>query len=145
MHDGEAAVVSTSDSGPEEARRVVLIVEDEALLALELEDAVLRAGFAARISTGADVLDAIGGCDLVAAVVELKLAAATDGRSLIRRLRSVQPGLPVLVVTGYARSSAQADLRGLGGPTARLEKPVNLAELACKLRCVIGSHDGIGL
>ena len=66
---------------------------------------------------------------LAAAVVDLGLRDGLDGRDVIRNLRWRNPTLPVAVVTGYTASASQADLRGLGGPTFRFEKPFVRDEL----------------
>ena len=58
-----------------------------------------------------------------AAVVDLRLANGLDGRDVVRRLREQCAGMPVVVITDLDRTAPEADLRGLGGPTARLRKP----------------------
>jgi DNA-binding response OmpR family regulator len=52
-----------------------------------------------------------------------------DGRDVIRALRQRRAGLPTLVITGYDALAPEADLRGLGGPTARLGKPFDCDDL----------------
>jgi DNA-binding response OmpR family regulator len=64
-----------------------------------------------------------------AAVVDLRLLDGRDGREVIRRLRGRRPALPVVVVTGFHPEAPQADLRGLGGPTLRLPKPIDRDDL----------------
>ena len=58
-------------------------------------------------------------------------------RRLIGTLRRRLPGLPVVVVTGYGPESPAADLRGLGGPTARLHKPCSPDQLVAAVRQVL--------
>jgi hypothetical protein len=43
----------------------------------------------------------------------------------------------VLVITGFSADDPHADLRGLGGPTARLGKPEGYAVLALTVRTVM--------
>jgi DNA-binding response OmpR family regulator len=62
-------------------------------------------------------------------VVDLRLADGQDGRDVIRRLREHRPDMPVVVVTGFHAEAAQADLRGLAGPTLRLPKPIDHDDL----------------
>lgn len=119
----------------------VLVVEDEALVAMLLEDVLAEAGYrpvwtpdgrhAAR--SGAWPADEAPR----AAVVDLGLAGGADGRDVIRRLRKEQPGMPAVVVTGYNPQAPQADLRGLGGPTVRLGKPVDSEALLENLARVL--------
>jgi DNA-binding response OmpR family regulator len=116
---------------------LVLIVEDEALIALavaqELDDQGFRTCIAA---TEAEAAAAPVG-ELVAAVVNLRLATDLVGQRVIRHLRERRPGLPVVVMTGYDREWSQADLRGLGPPTIRLHKPNHLHPLVPSVREVI--------
>ncbi len=125
----EAAVPATAPA--------VLVVEDEALIALLLEDLLAGAGYRAVWSRDGQPAPS-GGDAAVAAVVNLGLAGGLDGRDVIRRLRASRPGLPVAVVTGYGPEAPQADLRGLGGPTVRLAKPINGAELTAWLSAALG-------
>jgi CheY-like chemotaxis protein len=112
-----------------EPSRTVLVVEDEALVAMLFETILTGAGYR-------PVWAPSGRCALLAGpgpvaasaasavVVNLRLASGRDGRDLIRRLREERPGMPAVVVTGYNPRAPQADLRGLGGPTIRLGKPI---------------------
>jgi len=70
-------------------------------------------------------------------VADLRLAGGLDGRDLIRRLREERPGMPAVVVTGFNPLAPQADLRGLGGPTVRLGKPIESDALLEQLAGVI--------
>jgi CheY-like chemotaxis protein len=119
---------------------LILVVEDEALLALEIEDLLLAGGFAARLANDGQSALALPTEGLAAAVIDLNLGAGLQGRDVIRLLRQRLPDLPVVVVTGY---TPQADLRGLGGPTARLHKPIDPARLLQRLRDAIASTSGI--
>ena len=78
-----------------------------------------------------------------AAIVNLNLPGRMPGHEVIRRLRAPHPRLPVLVVTGYSPLAPQADLRGLGGPTARLQKPVEAQHLLQRLHEVMASNSGV--
>ena len=133
-------------SGPPAPKAHVVIVEDEALIALEVEDELAAAGHTyAHAPAGADEAWFLAQAP-AAAVVNLNLGADGDGRALVRRLRAARPGLPVVVITGYVAGPGAADLRGLGGPTARVHKPWmrgevahGLAEVMCRpdhLPCV---------
>jgi len=76
---------------------------------------------------------------VAAAVVDLRLRDGLDGRDVIRRLRARRPALPVVVVTGYAPDAPQANLRGLGGPTLRMAKPLNTLRLATWLSAALSA------
>jgi len=108
----------------------VLIVEDEALVAMLMEDTLAGAGY--RPVWSPDGRAAVPCSEHRAApraaVVDLRLADGLDGRRVIRRLREGRPAMPVVVVTGFDPQAPEADLRGLGGPTVRLGKPFDCDE-----------------
>jgi CheY-like chemotaxis protein len=124
---------------PLEGRRI-LVVEDEALIAMMIEDALSHAGCADVIvaGDGRTALDAVmpagpaagaaPACPIDAAVIDLGLPDINGGE-VIARLRALWPSLPVLVETGTAPcgdgESRPADGFGLDtrGPTAVLAKP----------------------
>ena len=118
-------------TGAPDTRRTVLVVEDEALVAMMVTDTLAEAGYR--------VVGAMGGHGALqerkpgtppdAAVVNLRLADGLDGRDVIRALRERHQNLPVVVITGYDPSAPEANLRGLGGPTVRLGKPFDCDEL----------------
>jgi ActR/RegA family two-component response regulator len=121
------------------ARPLALIVEDEALLALAVEDLLTEEGFetlcAASEGQVLALLPAAG--PIAVAVVDLRLGRDLAGQRIIRALREQMPNLPVVVVTGFGHGAPQADLRGLGWPTVRLPKPAGYNELAVAVRDVV--------
>ena len=127
-------------------RSVILVVEDEAMLAMELEQVLTEAGY--EVVLAADGPSALAHCAdpalrLRAAIADLSLPGGMSGHEVLRGMRALRPGLPVVVVTGYALSAPQADLRGVGGPTARLQKPIDPQRLLQRLHDAISSNSGI--
>ena len=127
-------------------RSVILVVEDEAMLAMELEQILTEAGY--EVVVAADGPAALAhaadpALRLRAVIADLCLPGGLSGPDVLRRLRATRPGLPVLVVTGYAPSALQADLRGVGGPTARLQKPVDPQRLLQRLHDAISSDSSV--
>jgi CheY-like chemotaxis protein len=103
-------------------------------------------GFACTVVTDQAEVEALSVGKLAVAIVNLRLRGDVVGQSIIRLLRSRIRNLPVVVVTGYNGQAPQADLRGLGGPTIRLLKPVDPADLARAVRDVIDlAHRGTTL
>ena len=126
-----------------DAPPTVLIVEEDALVAMLLEDALAGAGYRTVWSPdGRRTVAAPGGAAAAiaprAAVVDLRLGDGVDGRAVLRRLRARHPALPVLAVTGFQPQAPEADLRGLGGPIARVGKPFDWDELLDRLAGVLG-------
>ena len=117
-------------------RPTVVIVEDEALVAMMVADTLADAGYRTVWSPSGGLGAWAGrGAGVVpdAAVVDLRLANGLDGRDVVRRLREQCSGMPVVVITDVDRSAPEADLRGLGGPAARLQKPFDGGRLLGRL------------
>jgi len=114
-------------SGRTLAGRHVLLVEDEALIAMMLKDALADAGCAVMVvGSGRCALDAAqapAALRFDALVVNLGLPDM-DGAEVVARLRADRPGLPVLVETG-----SESCPRIPGEPTAVLVKPFDPATL----------------
>jgi CheY-like chemotaxis protein len=113
------------------SKPTVLVVEDNAMVALMLEDMLAEGGYpSARSCDGRSGPAAPEhAAEAGAAVVDLRLLDGQDGREVIRRLRERRPDMPVVVVTGFHPEAPQADLRGLAGPTLRLPKPIDHDDL----------------
>ena len=127
-------------------RSVILVIEDEALLAMELEQVLTEAGYAVVVAADGPTALAHAAdpaLRLRAVIADLCLPGGLSGPDVLRHLRASRPGLPVVVVTGYALSAPQADLRGVGGPTARLQKPVDPQRLLQRLHDAISSDSGL--
>jgi DNA-binding response OmpR family regulator len=133
--DDPAMMTDAGDDAPS----TVLVVEDEALVAMLVADTLAAAGYRPAWSpdgrTGPASAERVR--DATAAVVDLRLSDGRDGRQVVRRLRERHPALPVVVVTGFHREAPQADLRGVGGPTLRLHKPVDCDDLVSGLSLVL--------
>ena len=115
---------------------VALIVEDEALIALEIEDLLAADGFTCLHAADRADLEAMFLDDIAIAIVDLRLRGNLEGPDIIRLLRRRISNLPVVVVTGHDMRTPDADLRGLGGPTIRLHKPVPPEDLRNAARVV---------
>lgn len=126
-------------NGLPDTRPVVLVVEDEALIAMLVADALAGAGYRPVVAPDGRVAPRRPehATAARAAVVGLRLGGGLDGRDVVRRLRERHPAMPVVVVTGFGPRAPEADLRGLGGPTARLRKPFDCDELLERLASML--------
>ena len=135
---------------PDAPPPTVLIVQHEALVAMLLEDTLAGAGYRTVWSPdGRRMVPAHGGpapavVAPCAAVVDLRLGDGVDGRAVLRRLRERHPALPVVAVTGFEPRAPEADLRGLGGPVARVGKPFDRDEFLACLAGVLDAHQAAG-
>jgi CheY-like chemotaxis protein len=118
---------------------MVLVAEDEALIALSLADLLEAEGYDVAVAPdGEDALAAARrlGDALCVLVTDLNMPRM-GGEDLIRALRAERPGLPVVVVTGSAPFGGVEELRrcaGGDGLLLLLLKPADLGELAAALR-----------
>jgi DNA-binding response OmpR family regulator len=110
---------------------LALIVDDEALLALEIEDLLLAEGFSTLVAHTEAEAKVLAVEHLAIAVVHLRLLGDFAGHRVIRFLRSYTPKLPVVVVTRHDERAPEAELRGLGWPTIRVHEPAHHEQLAC--------------
>ena len=117
---------------------IELVVEDEAVLGLLVEHILSAEGFRIlHAATEAEAAHHVGMARIDLAIVNLQLDGALAGQQVIRQLRSRFPRLPVVVISGFGADAREADLRGLGGPTARLGKPEGYAALASTVRAIM--------
>lgn len=105
----------------------VLFIEDEPSLRISYERYFRPRYEMSFAGTGAEALDLLPTCRPDVAVLDLRLPD-TDGVDLLRRIRAIQPELPVIVTTAYVSVEPQLrvlDLRYDG----YFVKPFDLDEL----------------
>lgn len=105
-------------------RRIVLVVDDQAVLRNVLRDVLQHGGFDVVEASGRE--SALQQCrehELALAVIDVGLPSVS-GLDLSRHLRDVRPRLPVIFMSGFPAT----DLPDLGGAPF-LQKPFGSAEL----------------
>jgi len=120
-----------------EAGPPVLLVEDEPPLLRLAARALRGAGFAVLTATSAEeALELLeGGAPAPCALVSDVVMPGMDGLGLAALLRARHPGLPVLLVSGYAEAALGRDLAAEG--LRLLPKPYALADLVTELRAIL--------
>ncbi|MBK1658809.1 hybrid sensor histidine kinase/response regulator [Paracraurococcus ruber] len=122
----------------------ILLVDDEpavrAVLAAQLEDAGYRVVQAADGAAALAMLRDGPACDLLVSDLSME---GMDGITLIREARGLRPGLPAILVTGYAGDAAVLAVgQNLDGSFALLRKPVTGAQLADRVAALLGTAPG---
>lgn len=114
----------------------ILIVEDDAKMAEYVGDGFRRAGFAVTaVADGETGFSAALNGAFDAAVMDVMLPKI-DGIEIIRRVRSAQIRLPVIVLS--ARGSVEAKVTGLeAGGDDYLAKPFSITELIARVQALI--------
>jgi PAS domain S-box-containing protein len=117
----------------------VLLVDDDAIvrdvLTLSLEDAGFRVLAA---SSGAAALMRLDARERVDIVVSDLTMASMDGLALIRAAQERRPGLPAVLLTGYAGDGAALAVGGaISGTFSLLRKPVSGTQLVDRIRALL--------
>jgi two-component system cell cycle sensor histidine kinase/response regulator CckA len=117
--------------------RPLLLVEDEPPLLRLAAGALHRAGYAVLAAGSAEeALELLeGGGPPPLALVSDVVMPGIDGLTLAQRLRVRHPGLPVLLVSGYAEAALGRDLAAEG--LRLLAKPYALNDLVTELRALL--------
>jgi two-component system OmpR family response regulator/two-component system response regulator QseB len=119
----------------------VLLVEDDALLGDGLRAGLRQAGFAVDwVRDGPDALHALDAEPFALILLDLGLPGV-GGLSVLKDLRGRRDATPVIILT--ARDRPEQKVEGLdAGADDYVVKPVDLAELAARLRALIRRASG---
>jgi DNA-binding NtrC family response regulator len=111
------------------ASRKVLIVEDDAAMALMCAKLVRRRGHLAVIAaTCQEALTILRDASDVDAVLSDIQMPSMSGIELLVQLRRMDPHLPIILMTGYANIVSAAEAHALGAADY-LSKPFNASTL----------------
>ncbi len=103
----------------------VLLVEDEALIRMMLAGEFEEAGFRVHEAGSADDAVALleSGVEVALVVTDIRMPGRLDGLGLVAWLADHRPGLPVLIVSGYATPPRTENMNA--AIAAVLSKPYN--------------------
>ena len=127
------APLATVSAPARGGNRVVLVVEDEAPVRLVLARALTRAGWRVLTAETAEVaLEQLAGLGdhpeaHLSVVISDVVMPGMDGPALVRAVRRRCPGVPAVLVSGYAEPVLRADLATMD--IAFLAKPYATADL----------------
>ena len=84
--------------------RLILVVDDNHVVAMTVEDALRDAGFAVlTVNSGAEAVMLIEQAEEMAAVVtDIRLEAAPDGWEIARRARELHPDIAIVYISGHS-------------------------------------------
>lgn len=119
----------------------ILVAEDENLAAMAIEEMLIDAGFDVLLAAdGQQALEIAALNDFDLLLTDLRMPRLS-GNELVRRLREGRPGLPVIVMTGYAPPGGVGALQAGYGPMVLLAKPLDPDELLDNIRLLTGKRD----
>jgi len=111
------------------ARRTVLVADDEEMNRRTVVRALERFGYATiAVNDGAAALQALQANDPAIDAIVLDVVMPGSGPELVRQLRAVNPGIGILICSGYGPEGAAAEMIGAGA-TQFLGKPFELNQL----------------
>ncbi|SFS30844.1 ATP-binding protein [Brevundimonas viscosa] len=118
----------------------ILLVEDDDAVAAGVEGMLADLGYThERAATGDAALELVRGgrrYDLI--LSDMVMPGDLNGLGLATELRSLKPGLPVILTTGFSEAAATANKAGF----RLLSKPYGLDELAGTLAAALASAGG---
>jgi len=114
----------------------ILVVEDEAEIAKDIAHSIAEAGFTAEICDNGQDAWFLGSTENYDAIILDLGLPQLDGLTVLRRWRSEQQTVPVIVLT--ARGSWTERVEGINsGADDYLSKPFQMVELIARLRGVL--------
>ena len=144
MGDAPSAA-SRNDGDDIRGDETILLVEDEAIIRHLLREGLSQNGY--NVFEAADGTQAIAICERLDRPIDLLITDVVmplmSGPQLARRIASVRPDLPVLLISGYAdQALIHQGLREPG--TAFLQKPFTPNALARRVRELLdGPHQAV--
>jgi len=101
----------------------ILVVDDDAVVGKSFERVLTNKGY--RVDTalsGREAFEKYAGADFDMAFTDLRMPGQ-DGLEVARRLKEMNPWLPIVVVTGYGTQEAEASAKAIG-VAEFLQKPL---------------------
>ena len=122
----------------ERAKRI-LLVDDEAMVRETLAASLEAAGYDVLVAAdGAQALDLLRSATAVDVLVTDLSMPGIDGLAVIRQAQRARPGLPAVLLTGYAGHGAQLAVGGsVSGTFSLVRKPATAAQLADRIEALL--------
>jgi DNA-binding NtrC family response regulator len=121
----------------------LLVVEDRRSLAAMLEETLVREGYAVRVALRGDEAVALlrSGERWLAVLTDLKLPGA-DGLEVLAAARSVDPELPVFLITAHASVATAVAALKLGARDY-FQKPLDMDQVLAALRAATRPREAL--
>ena len=118
---------------------LILLAEDEALIAFSLQDALEEAAFAIRhVSTGDEAIQALddGHAGFSGLITDIGLGNGVDGWAVARHARELTSNLPIVYMSGD--SSHEHTVQGVP-ESVMLQKPFAPAQLIIAISTLLNA------
>lgn len=124
-----------------EAGKTILIVDDAQFPVLGLQRALRSAGFECIcVTSGNRALEALKRHSVAVVLTDLRMPGLS-GEELLGVLHRERPGLPCIVMTGYATRDSITQLAQMPNVTGVLVKPLEYNRLFGALARALGKQD----
>jgi len=117
-----------------------LVIDDETMVRSTLTDVLEACGYAADAAESGEAALARFAAGRYRVVLTDLLMPGMSGLEVVAGVRRVDPGVPVILLTGLGNTSATAAARGDG--VLVLSKPPSLAKLRAALETACGQPTG---
>ena len=124
------------------AENRIIVVDDEAYVATTLASRFRKAGYDVRVANnGQEALDLfhIHASEIVCVLLDLAMPRM-DGEETLRELRRIQPGVRIVLASGYSDQEIAQRFQS-SGLAGLIEKPYHLEALGAKLREVLAPSE----
>jgi two-component system, response regulator PdtaR len=130
--------MAMSASGTGTKGKTLMIVEDEALVAMELKDVLEEAGYHVLDLTKrvAEAVEVAKTCRPDLALVNIRLAGRDNGVDLAEHLKAL--GIPVVFISGQRSRADSAETVAI----ASMPKPYDAADMVIAAAYLLASLDG---
>nr|WP_294547508.1 PAS-domain containing protein [uncultured Rhodopila sp.] len=124
---------------PADRPRRVVLVDDEAMVRDTLAAGLEDAGYAVIVrKSGSEALALLRSAEAVDVLVSDLSMPGMDGLTVIKEAQRIRPGLPAVLLTGYAGHGAQLAVgRALERSFALVRKPVQARQLSDKIEALL--------
>jgi CheY-like chemotaxis protein len=125
-----------------EQLRVLLVDDEEELVTTLVERLEIRGHTAVGVLTGQEAIARVKDQVFDVAVLDLKMPGE-DGVEIMKLLKRICPGLPIILLTGHMSEGASE--RGIqAGADDYIIKPVNIEDLVVKMRHAVAARGADG-
>jgi len=122
----------------------ILVVDDEINICRSVEKILTKGGIRVRTAlNGQDALTLLAAEAFDAVLTDLKMSRL-GGMEVLRRAKELNPGMPVIVMTGYASVSSAVEVMKLGA-VDYLPKPFTPDEIRAVVRQALGATRDSGI
>jgi len=137
VSQASAVVDESYDSDVETGNETILIVDDEEAIADIMQKMLERLGYRTIVAReGKKAIDIYRTrADDIDGVVLDMIMPGMSGKEVYERLHTINPDLPVVLISGYSEDQVAAEILTTGG--AFIQKPVTIHELSHAVRTVL--------